>query len=394
MSVDMKATMSQRDYYEVLGVERTATPDEIKRAYRKLAAKYHPDRNPGDQDAIDQFKEASEAFDVLSSDEKRARYDRFGHAGVSGQAGQAGGGFRDVQDIFDAFGDVFGDLFGQSGGRRRGGSRGRRGDHLKSSITIELVEAALGCQRDLEIRRKKLCINCNGSGAKPGTQPVACDYCGGHGQVVQSQGFFRVQTVCPACQGAGKIVREKCGDCRGSRFTSEVVTLSVKVPAGVDNDMQIRITGEGDPGEGGGPSGDLYVQIFVKPHALFQREGRHLLCQVPITYAQAALGTQLDIPLLTGKHVLEIPAGTQPGDMFRLRGQGMPDPQGAGQRGDLVARVQVEVPKKLTKKHEELLRQLAEIDSKHVSAHRKSFFESVKEFFTGDTDDEGQPLKS
>jgi molecular chaperone DnaJ len=378
--------MSKRDYYEVLMVERTASADELKRAYRKLAAKYHPDRNPGDQEAIDKFKEASEAFDVLGTDEKRARYDRYGHAGVEGPGGGGAGQFHDVQDIFEAFGDMFGDLFGGGGGRRKGGSRGRRGEHLRTAVTIDLVEAGFGCSRELEIQRKVNCTTCSGTGAKPGTSPTTCDYCAGHGQVLQSQGFFRIQTTCPACQGSGRIIRDKCSDCRGTRFTSTRVKLEVKIPAGVDNEMQIRVGGEGEPGENGGPPGDLYVDIRVKSHPLFQRDGRHLLCDVPVTFAQAALGTELEIPLLSGQHTLTIPAGTQPQDMFRLKGQGMPDPHG-GPRGDLVARVQLEVPKKLTKKQEELVRQLAELDSKHVSPHRKSFFESVKEFFSGDEDE-------
>lgn len=380
--------MAKRDYYEILMIERSATVDDIKKSYRKLAAKYHPDRNPGDHEAVEKFKEASEAFDVLSNPDKKARYDRFGHQGLEGMGGGAGGGFHDVQDIFEAFGDVFGDLFGGGGGRRRsgGGPRPRRGEHLRSSITIDLVEAALGCKREIELQRHVVCATCHATGAKPGTTPEKCDYCGGHGQVVQSQGFFRVQTVCPACQGAGKVIREKCPDCRGTRFTNTRVKLEIKVPAGVDNEMQIRIGGEGDPGENGGPNGDLYVDIRVKPHSLFQRDGRHLLCEVPITYAQAALGTELEIPLLTGQHKLTIPKGTQPGETFRLKGQGMPDPHG-GARGDLVARVQVEVPKKLSKKHEELLRQLAELDHKNVSVHRKTFFESVKGFFTGEEEE-------
>lgn len=377
---------TKRDFYEVLGVGRDAGGEEIKRAYRKLAAKYHPDRNPGDQAAIDKFKEASEAFDILSNDEKRARYDRFGHAGVEGAAGRGGGGFQDVDDIFEAFGGIFGDLFGGGGRRRGGGSRARRGEHLRTAVTIDLVEAAVGCNRELEIRRRIVCDTCSGSGAKPGTSPVTCDYCGGHGQVVQSQGFFRVQTVCPACQGQGKVVRDKCGDCRGTRFQSTTVKLDVRIPAGVDNEMQIRVSGEGEPGEHGGPAGDLYVDIRVKSHPLFQREGRHLLCEVPITFSQAALGTELEIPLLTGKQMLTIPAGTQPGETFRLRGQGMPDPHG-GSRGDLVVRANVEVPKKLSKDYEKLLRQLAELEQKHVSAHSKGFFETVKEFFTGDDDE-------
>jgi molecular chaperone DnaJ len=378
---------TQRDYYEVLGVAREASADDIKKAYRKLAAKYHPDRNPGDQSAIDKFKEAAEAFEVLSHDEKRARYDRFGHAGVQGSFGQGGAQFHDVQDIFEAFGGIFGDLFGNQGGRRgRGGSRARRGEHLRTTVTIELAEAATGCSRELEIQRKILCKTCNGTGAKPGTTPVGCDYCGGHGQVVQSQGFFRVQTVCPACQGSGKIIREKCTDCRGTRYQSTRVKLDIKIPAGVDNEMQIRVAGEGEPGENGGPPGDLYVDLRVKSHPNFQRNGRHLMSEIPITFTQAALGTELDVPLLTGTHKLTVPGGTQPGDVFRLKGQGMPDAHG-GPRGDLVARVQVVVPKKLTKKYEELLRKLAEIEEEPVMPHQKSFFESVKEFFTSDDDE-------
>lgn len=376
---------TQRDYYEILGVAKDASDDDIKRSYRKLAAKYHPDRNPGDETATHAFKEAAEAYDVLSTPEKRARYDRFGHAGVQGMGG--GHGFGDVNDIFEAFGDIFGDFFGGGGGRQqRGGKRPRKGDSLKTSLTIDLMEAAIGVERELEIARHAICDTCHGTGAKPGTSPQTCDYCGGRGQVVQSQGFFRVQTNCPACRGQGTIIREKCDTCRGGKVKTVRVTLNVKVPAGVDNEMQLCLRGEGDPGENGGPSGDLYVDLRVKKHALFQRDGRHLICEVPITFSQAALGADLEIPILTGKHVLKIPAGTQPGEVFRLRGFGMPDPQGGSTRGDLLVHVQVEVPKKLTKKHEELLRQLAELENKHVSAHRKTFFESLKEFFTPQED--------
>jgi molecular chaperone DnaJ len=371
---------TKRDYYEILGVEKSASDDEIKRAYRKLAAKHHPDRNPGDDAAIAAFKEAAEAFDVLSNADKRARYDRFGHAGLEGMGG--GTGFNDASDIMDAFGDLFGDLFGGGGGggRRGGGSRARRGNSLQTSLTIELLDAAVGCTRDLEIEKHVSCVTCTGTGAKPGTKPQSCDYCGGRGQVVQSQGFFRVQTTCPACRGQGQIVREKCPDCRGSRFVARDSKITVKVPAGVDNGMQLCLRGEGEAGENGGPSGDLLVEIRVKPHSLFEREGRHLTCKVPITFAQAALGTEMDIPILTGKHRVTVNAGTQPGEIVRLRGQGMPDPHG-GPRGDLHVQFQVEVPKKLNKKQEELLRQLAELDDKQVSAHRKTFIESVKEFF-------------
>ncbi len=368
---------TKRDYYEVLGVEKSASDDELKRAYRKLAGKHHPDRNPGDEAAIAAFKEAAEAFDVLSNPDKKARYDRFGHAGIDGMPG-GGAGFGDVGDIMDAFGEMFGDLFG--GGRRGGGSRARRGNSLQTSLTIDLLDAAVGCSRDLEIEKHVACVTCSGTGAKPGTRPQKCDYCGGRGQVVQSQGFFRVQTTCPACRGQGDVVRDKCTDCRGSRVVARSSKITVRVPAGVDNGMQLCLRGEGEAGEAGGPSGDLLVEIHVKPHTLFEREGRHLTCQVPITFAQAALGTEIDIPILTGKHRITVAAGTQPSEIMRLKGQGMPDPHG-GPRGDLHVQFQVEVPKKLSKKQEELLRQLAELDDKQVSAHRKSFFESLKEFF-------------
>lgn len=368
---------TKRCYYEVLGVEKSASEDEIKRAYRKLAGKHHPDRNPGDEAAVVAFKEAAEAFEILSNTEKRARYDRFGHAGVEGAAG--GAGFGDVGDIMDAFGEMFGDLFG-GGGRRGSGSRAKRGSSLQTSLTIELLDAAVGCSRDLEIEKHVTCVTCSGTGAKPGTKPQKCDYCGGQGQVVQSQGFFRVQTTCPGCRGQGHVVRDKCTDCRGSRFVVRTSKITARVPAGVDNGMQLCLRGEGEDGENGGPPGDLYVEIRVKPHPLFERDGKNLTCAVPITFAQAALGTELDIPILTGKHHITVAAGTQPGEIQRLRGQGMPDPHG-GPRGDLHVQFHVEVPKKLNKRQEELLRQLAELDDKQVSAHRKSFFDSVKEFF-------------
>lgn len=378
--------VTKRCYYEVLGIAKTASDDEIKRAYRKLAGKHHPDRNPGDAEAVVMFKEAAEAFDVLGNPDKKSRYDRFGHAGVEAGAGGAGG-FQDVGDIFEAFGDMFGDIFGGGGGRRGGGPRVRKGESLQTSLTIDLLDAAVGCTRELQIEKHVSCVTCNGSGAKPGTQPVKCDYCDGRGQVIQSQGFFRVQTTCPSCRGRGTSIREKCPDCRGHRVVSRAGKLEIKVPAGIDNGMQLCIRGEGEAGENGGPAGDLYVDIRVKSHALFKREGRNLMCEVPITYAQAALGTELDIPILTGKHRITVPPGTQPHEVFRLKSQGMPDPHG-GARGDLLVEFHVEVPKKLNKKQEELLRQLAELDDKQVSPQRKTFFESLKTFFSKDENPE------
>lgn len=367
---------TKRCYYEVLGVAKTASDDDIKRAYRKLAGKHHPDRNPGDEAAVIAFKEAAEAFDVLGNPDKKARYDRFGHAGIDGAQPQ------DVNDIFNAFGDIFGDFFGAStGGRRSSGPRARKGESLQTSLTIELLDAAVGCTRELHIEKHVSCVTCNGSGAKPGTHPSKCDYCDGRGQVIQSQGFFRVQTTCPSCRGSGTVIRDKCHECRGHRVVARESTLEVKVPAGIDNGMQLCLRGEGEAGENGGPAGDLYVDIRVKPHPLFRRDGHNLMCEVPITFAQAALGTSLDIPILTGKHHITVPAGTQPGEVIRLRNQGMPDPHG-GHRGDLLVEFHVEVPKKLSKKQEELLRQLSELDDKQVSAKRKTFFDSVKAFFS------------
>lgn len=370
---------TKRDFYEILELQRSASAEEIKKAYRKIALKNHPDRNPGDEEAIRRFKEASEAFDVLSDPDKKARYDRYGHAGLGAGAGP--GGFQDVSDIFEAFGDLF-EGFGVGGGRsRRGGSRVRRGDNLKTSVTIELIDAFRGVKQTVKIKRHKACTTCNGTGAKPGTSPVTCDYCGGRGQVVQSQGFFRLQTVCPACQGEGKVIRDRCADCSGSGMDIETVTLDVTIPAGIDNGMQMCLRGEGDIGPENGPRGDLYIDVNVKPHALFERAGVHLQCTFPITFTQAALGTQIEIPALGGPESLKIPAGTQPGEIFKLRGKGMSDPR-TGSVGDLHVLIQVEVPKKLDKEQERLLRKLAEHEQANVSPHRKSFLEKIAEAFT------------
>lgn len=369
---------SRRDYYEVLGVSRDASAAEIKKAYRKLALENHPDRNQGDDSAVERFKEASEAFDVLSNPEKKSRYDRYGHAGLGGAGG--GAGFGDVGDIFDAFGDLF-EGFGFGGGRSRGGRR-RRGASLRTSITIDLEEAATGCTREIKIGRRERCQTCDGSGAKPGTSPVSCGTCGGHGQVIQSQGFFRLQTTCPACRGAGTMIQDKCSDCRGDGRIEKPATLNVTVPAGVDNDMQLCLRGEGEAGQQDAPPGDLYVDVNVRRHSIFEREGTHLMCRVPITYTQAALGTEFEIPLLAGRHTLKVVPGTQPGEIIRLRGMGMPDPQG-GATGDLHVQIQVTVPRKLGEDQEKLLRDLAEIEEANVSQEQKSFFDKVKDYFSG-----------
>ncbi len=370
----MVSMSSKRDYYEVLGVAKDASPDQIKKAYKKAAIANHPDRNPGDEGAVTRFKEAAEAFDILSDAHKRARYDRFGHAGVSGNGGPQ---FSDISDIFETFGDLFGDgLFGEG---RRGG-RVQRGGHLRTSITIDLLEAAQGCTRTVELRRHVSCETCQGTGAKPGSKPLTCDYCGGRGRVVHTQGFFRVQTTCPGCHGSGRVIRDRCVDCSGSGLQMRQVRLEVKVPSGVDNGMQLCLRGEGEGAPGGGPSGDLYVEIQVKPHPFFERHERNLACKVPISFTQAALGTEIEIPLLDGRRRLTIPQGTQPGEMLKLNGLGMPDPHG-GRRGDLYVEVQVEVPKHLSEGQERILRNLAALEEVEVTPHRKSFFDKLKDYF-------------
>ncbi len=377
----------RRDYYEILGIARSASVTEIKKAYRKIAVENHPDRNPGDDEAVARFKEASEAYEVLSNPDKKNRYDRYGHAGVG--AGAGGGGFHDMQDIFDAFGD----LFGGFGGSRRNRSNGpARGEHLQTTLKLDLLEAAQGCKKTIKLKRSKVCGTCNGSGARPGSSPETCDYCHGTGQVVQSQGFFRVQTTCPNCGGRGTVIKDKCHTCWGSGFEQELAELEVDVPAGVDNGMQLCLRGEGNPGRGGGPRGDLYVQIVVKDHPLFQREGIHLICRVPITFSQAALGAEIEIPALGGKETITIAPGTQPHDTIRLAGKGIRDPQ-TGRIGDLHVEIHVEVPKKMNAEQERLLRELAKHDHVHVGAHRKSFWEQVKEFIHWDTDDAPTTVK-
>jgi molecular chaperone DnaJ len=374
-----------RDFYEILEIERTATQDEIKKSYRKIALKFHPDRNPGDDEALKRFKEASDAYEILSHDDKKSIYDRYGHAGL--QNSGRGAGFQDVGDIFDHFGDIFESFgFGGNGGGRgrggRGGQQVRRGEHLQMQVQIDLHQAAAGTQKTIKIKRYKTCQTCDGSGAKAGTKPSTCDYCHGNGQIVQSQGFFRLQTTCPACRGSGQVIKEKCATCQGSGMEAETVELEVKIPAGVDTGMQLCLRGEGHVGPNNGPRGDLYLEITVKNHPLFERDGLHLTCKFPITFSQAALGTELEIPVLTGKEKLKVPAGTQPNEVFRIRGKGMPDPR-TGKTGDLHVVIQVEVPKKLDTEQKRLLKELAEHEHKNVSPQSKSFFETLKDYFVG-----------
>lgn len=371
-----------RDYYEVLEVERTATVQVIKKAYKKAAIKYHPDKNPGDDTAAERFKECAEAYEVLSDDQKRQVYDQYGHEGLKARGGAHQ--YSNAEDIFSAFGDIFGDIFGGGGGRRRQRGGPQRGDHLQVGLKVTLAEAAAGCEKDVVVDRTKSCTRCSGSGAEPGHPPETCEYCGGVGQVVQSQGFFRVQTTCPSCRGAGKSISVRCGKCTGSGRESDSKTLTVKVPAGVDTGMQLCLRGEGNAGEAGGPPGDLYVEVHVQPHKLFERQDTHLICRLPIGYAQAALGTEIDVPRLDGsKTTVKVPAGTQPGQVLRLRGEGLPDPRG-GRVGDLHVEVQIEVPKSLDHEHEELLRQLAKYEKANVTPERKGFFETIKDMFTGE----------
>jgi len=385
---------AQRDYYEVLGVAKNASPEELKKAYKKLALKYHPDRNPNDEEAINAFKEASEAYEVLNDADQRARYDRLGHAGVRGAGG--GAGFQDVSDIFGAFGDLFegfGFQFGGGGGGGggRGGRRsgGTRGESLQAKIRIDLTEAFSGCKRELRISRHEACDTCQGSGCKPGTSPIKCSTCGGQGQVIQSQGFFRIQTACPGCRGSGTVVKSPCPSCSGQGRMLKDVVREITIPAGIDSGMQMCMRGEGEAGLNGGQRGDLYVDIDVKKHPLFQREGQDLMYRLPITFAQAALGSEIKIPTLKGSESLTIKPGTQPGEINRLRGFGMPDPRGGnGRSGDLLLEIQVEVPRKLSSEQEELLRKLAELDHKDVMPHSKSFFEKVKQLFSGQEDSE------
>lgn len=371
---------SKRDYYEVLGVARTASDGDIAAAYRKLAIKYHPDSNGDNPEAVDRFKEAAEAYEVLRDPEKRSRYDQYGHAGVEGMAPHFGG----VEDIFEAFNDmfgggVFGDLFGGRRGRRQ-----RRGNDIRCRVELELEEAAKGAAKTVSFTRPKKCDVCAGSGARPGSSREKCRRCGGHGQIVQQAGILRVQTICPSCQGAGAVIADPCEGCRGNGYVADRVKLEVHIPAGVDDGMQVRVSGEGEPSPNGGPNGDVYCVVSIAKHRLFQRDGKHLLLQFPITYSQAALGATLEAPTLEGPTPLEIPPGTQSGEVFRLRGKGMPDPHG-GRVGDLVVQVVIETPKKLTPRHEELLRELAELEHSQVTPHRKSFLERIRDYFTTDS---------
>ncbi len=383
--------MSKRDYYEVLGVSRSASDSEIKSAYRKLAMKYHPDRNPGDKTAEERFKECAEAYAVLADAEKRAAYDRFGHAGVSSAAG-AGAGFD--PSVFAEFGDFadilgnmfgFGDLFG-GGSRRRGGPQ--RGADLRYDLEISFDEAAHGAETTIQIPRQETCDTCSGSGAAPGSSPTVCAQCRGQGQVRFQQGFFTVARTCSLCRGAGRVVSKPCPTCRGTGRVSKERKITVKIPAGVDTGQQLRLQGEGEAGSAGGPPGHLYVVIHVQPHEFFRRDGVNLFCEIPVNFTTVALGGEILVPTLDGPESVKVPEGTQTGTTLRLRGKGMPDVNGRG-RGDLFATVQVQTPKRLNKEQRHLLEQLAKSLPKEKFEPRprgedqdeRNLFDRVKDMF-------------
>jgi len=373
--------MSKQDYYEVLGVSKNASDAELKKAYRRAAQKHHPDRNPDDASAEEKFKQAKEAYEVLSDGQKRAAYDQFGHAGVdpSMGGGPGGGGGASFSDIF---GDVFGDIFGGGGGRG-GGQRVYRGADLRYNLELSLEDAVRGTTVKIRVPTYSTCKSCSGSGAKKGTKPTTCTTCGGHGQVRMQQGFFSVQQTCPRCNGTGSIVSDPCDDCHGQGRVKEQKTLSVKVPAGVDSGDRIRLANEGEAGENGGPPGDLYVQIQVKDHPIFKRDDANLYCEVPISFITAALGGELEVPTLDGRVVLKVPAETQTGKLFRMRGKGVKPVRG-GALGDLLCRVVVETSVKLNSKQKELFRQLDDSlkgNGKHNPQHH-SWLDGVKKFFT------------
>jgi len=372
--------MSKRDYYEVLGVAKNASDEDIKKAYRKQAMKHHPDRNPDDKGAEEKFKVAKQAYEVLSDADKRAAYDQFGHAGVDQQAGMGGGYGGGASGFSDAFSDIFGDIFGGGGGGSRR-DRVYRGADLRYNLEIGLEEAARGTETKIRIPSLEECSTCHGSGAKPGTTPTTCTTCGGHGQVRIQQGFFSVQQTCPRCGGTGKMVADPCTVCHGEGRVKKHKTLSVKIPAGVDNGDRIRLGGEGEAGVNGGPSGDLYVVIHLKDHPVFKRDGDDLHCEMPISFATAALGGEVDIPTLEGHAKIKIPAETQSGKVFRLRGKGIKGVRSHAP-GDLLCHMQIETPVNLSERQKELLRELDSLSpGRNNNPRAQSFMDKVKAFF-------------
>ncbi|HXU51272.1 MAG TPA: molecular chaperone DnaJ [Casimicrobiaceae bacterium] len=376
--------MAKRDFYAVLGVNRDAAEDEIKKAYRRLAMKHHPDRNTGDKDSEEKFKECKEAYEVLTDARKRAAYDQFGHAGIDPAAGFGAGarGAEGFGGFADAFGDIFGEIFGQQRGGR-GGNGVYRGADLRYNLELSLEDAARGTEAKIRIPTLEQCATCHGSGAKPGTTPKQCPTCHGRGEVRVSQGFFSLQQTCPQCHGRGKVIADPCTTCEGAGRVRKHKTLSVKIPAGVDQDDRIRLAGEGEAGVNGGPPGDLYVVVSLKAHAVFQRDGADLHCELPISFATAALGGDIDIPTLDGHAKVKVAPETQTGQVFRLRNKGIRPVRGSV-TGDLYCHVSIETPVKLTARQKELLREFDAITQEDPEAHSpraKNFFDKVKEFF-------------
>ncbi len=370
--------MTKRDYYEILGVARNASDEEIKKAYRKLALQYHPDRNPGNKQAEESFKEASEAYEVLRDPEKRQLYDRFGHDGLRNTGFQ---GFTNFDEIFSSFSSIFEDFFDFGPRMRRRRTGPMRGDDLRYDLGIEFMEAAKGGTKKIEIEKEESCEICSGMGYPEGSPPVTCHACGGSGQVRRTQGFFSIATTCNHCRGRGVVYRELCKQCGGSGRTSKKKTLTLKIPPGVDHGSQLRLVGEGGPGLNGGPAGDLYVVLHVKPHDFFERDGDQLICQIPISFPQAALGAEIEIPTLDGTGLLKIPKGTQTGDVLRMRGQGMPNVR-SGRKGDLHVRVFVKTPTNLAERQEELIRELGALEGEEPVAAEKepTPFAKVKDY--------------
>ena len=379
----------KRDYYEVLGLQKGASDDEIKKAFRKMAMKYHPDKNPGDKEAEEKFKEVNEAYSVLSDPDKKSKYDRFGHAGVDPNAGFGGGGFGGFggfEDIFDMFGGAFGGGFGGfGGGGQRRANQPRKGRDLQKAITITFEEAAFGAKKTIEISKYVACSTCNGEGTKPGTSKKTCPKCNGSGQVATMQrtpfGQFQSVTTCDQCGGSGQIIEEPCSDCRGEGKVRKNVTISVDIPAGVDNESVIPIRGQGEPGVNGGPAGDLYIVLNVKPHKMFKRSGADLYLEIPISFDQAALGAEIVVPTLDGKVSYKIPSGTQPGTTFRLRDKGIKHLKREA-KGDLYVKVNLEVPTKLNGKQKKAIQAMAEAVTEECYQKKSGFAEKIRELFS------------
>ena len=380
--------MTKRDYYEILGIEKTASEEEIKKAYRKMAVKFHPDKNPGDKTAEEKFKEVGEAYEVLSEPQKRSAYDQYGHAAFDRRAGggfgrTGGGGFHDPFEVFrevfggGAGGSIFEDLFG---GAQQDPSQPQRGGDLRYDMEISFEEAAHGCEKEITVTKPERCDVCNGTGAEAGSRARTCPTCGGRGQVITSRGIFSIAQTCPHCQGAGRIIDKPCKTCRGHGRREKTSKIKLRIPAGVDTGSRLRSSGNGEAGWRGGPQGDLYVVLHVRPHEMFQRDGDDLLCEVPVSFVQAALGSEVDVPTLDGRTSIKVPAGTQPGTTFRLKGKGIKNIQGYG-HGDLHVRINVEVPTHLSTAQKSKLQEFAELCNGKESPISQSFFEKAKKFF-------------